>query len=191
MMTKKKAMSATAQANAGDPKANGAPGVPAGNRSANDKQLSDYESALKLFAQRRYAEARELFGRAAAGPASNIADKARTHIQVCERKTRTLDLEFESADDHFNYAVERLNARDVEKARHHLSRALAMKPDAEHIVYTMALCCGLSGDPSGACENLKRAIELEPKNRILARQDPEFATLSLQIPGVRALLAAE
>jgi hypothetical protein len=66
-----------------------------------------------------------------------------------------------------------------------------MKPDAEYIVYTMALCCGLSGDGNGACENLKRAIELEPKNRILARQDPEFAILSQQIPALRALLGTE
>ena len=63
-----------------------------------------------------------------------------------------------------------------------------MEPDADHILYTMALCCGLAGDGNGACENLKRAIDLEPRNRILARQDPEFSALASQLPGLRALL---
>jgi tetratricopeptide (TPR) repeat protein len=188
-MTRKKAMTAAAQGNAAENKSNGQAGSQ--SRSAQEQQLLDYESALKLFSRQHFAEASELFAKVLTGPARNIADKARTYVQVCARKTAQPDTEFQNADDHFNYGVERLNARDIEKARHHLTRALAMKPDAEYIVYTMALCCGLSGDGNGACENLKRAIELEPKNRILARQDPEFAILSQQIPALRALLGTE
>jgi hypothetical protein len=52
----------------------------------------------------------------------------------------------------------------------------------------MALCCGLAGDGDGAYENLKRAIDLEPRNRILARQDPEFLALFSQVPALRTLL---
>ena len=98
------------------------------------------------------------------------------------------EVKLSTAEDHFNYGVERLNARDVDLALHHLGRALAMQPDADHVLYTMALCCGFAGDGNGACENLKRAIDLEPRNRILARQDPEFTALAAQFPGLRALL---
>jgi Flp pilus assembly protein TadD len=84
-----------------------------------------------------------------------------------------------------------MNARDMDKARHHLERALELEPAGDHILYTIALCRGLSGDGNGACENLKRAISLEPKNRILARQDPEFSALALQIPALRALLSSD
>ena len=66
-----------------------------------------------------------------------------------------------------------------------------MEPDADHILYTMALCCGIAGDGIGACENLKRAIDLEPRNRILARQDPEFSALAATFPNLRALLSPE
>jgi len=79
----------------------------------------------------------------------------------------------------------------MEVARRHLDRALAMEPEGEHILFTLALCCGLVGDGAGACENLKRAIALEPKNRILARQDPEFSALAQQLPALRALLTSE
>jgi tetratricopeptide (TPR) repeat protein len=159
--------------------------------SALEVQLKIYEQAVQLFAQRKLTEARDRFLEVAKGPAPQIADKARSYAQVCERRTKGSQVKLSTAEDHFNYGVERLNARDVELAKHHLGRALSMQPDADHVLYTLALCCGFAGDGNGACENLKRAIDLEPRNRILARQDPEFSALAAQFPGLRALLTAE
>lgn len=155
---------------------------------ASTLQLKTYEVAVQIFSQRRFTEARERFMEAARGPAAHISDKARSYIQVCERRTAEVEVQVLTAEDHFNHGVERLNARDVERARHHLGRALQLEPDADHILYTMALCCGLAGDGNGACENLRRAIDLEPRNRILARQDPEFLGLASQFPLLRTLL---
>jgi tetratricopeptide (TPR) repeat protein len=165
--------------------------VMAGQPSANDQQLKIYEEAVRHFSQGNLDQARHLFLDVAKGPAQNIADKARSYASVCERRTRRVDLDLVTAEDHFNYGVERMNARDIERALHHLSEALAKQPKGDHILYTLALCCGIAGDGDGACENLKRAIELEPRNRILARQDPEFTVLLSQVPGLRALLSAE
>ena len=157
--------------------------------SPAELQLKSYEHALRLFSQRKLGEARDRFLETARGPAAHISDKARSYIQVCERRTAVVEVTRNlSAEDHFNHGVERLNARDVEQARAHFGRALTQKPDADHILYTMALCCGLAGDGNGACENLKRAIHLEPRNRILARQDPEFLALASQFPALRLLL---
>jgi hypothetical protein len=159
--------------------------------SAFEVQLKVYEQAIQLFSQRKLAEARVRFLEAAKGPAPHISDRARSYVQVCERRTSAIQVKLSTAEDHFNYGVERLNARDVDLAKHHLGRALSLQPDADHVLFTLALCCGLAGDGIGACENLKRAIDLEPRNRILARQDPEFAALAAQFPGLRALLTAE
>jgi hypothetical protein len=159
--------------------------------TASEVQLKIYEIAVQLFSQRKHSEALERFLEVAKGPAQQISDKARSYAQVCERRTSVGEIKLSTAEDHFNYGVERLNARDVELARHHLGRALSMQPDADHVLYTLALCCGFAGDGNGACENLKRAIDLEPRNRILARQDPEFTVLALQFPALRALLTAE
>jgi len=157
--------------------------------SPSELQLKTFEHAVRLFPQRKLAEARDRFVESAKGPAAHIADKARSYIQVCERRTAGVEAARNfSAEDHFNHGVERLNARDVEQARAHFGRALTQQPDADHILYTMALCCGLAGDGNGACENLKRAIHLEPRNRILARQDPEFLALASQFPALRSLL---
>ncbi len=156
--------------------------------SASALQLKSYEHAIQLFSQRKLPEARDRFLEAVKGPAAPISDKARIYIQVCERRTAEVKAPTLTAEDHFNHGVERLNARDVEKAKHHFGRALLLQPQADHIFYTMALCCGLAGDGNGACENLRRAIDLEPRNRILARQDPEFLALASQFPTLRTLL---
>ncbi len=154
----------------------------------SQEQLQAWERAVQLFAQKKYEEACAVFREVAAGPAAHIADKARSYLQICERKTARPELNLHTVEDHFNYGVERLNAGDTMQARVHFGHALAIQPDADHILYTLALCCGMSGDGIGACENLKRAIHLDPRNRILARQDPEFSPLFAQFPALRALL---
>jgi len=188
-MTKKKTTAGGAKSAAGANVATSksAPEPP----SAAEIQLKVYEQAVQLFAQRKFDDACKSFMEVAKGPAPHIADKARSYIQICERRTNKAEVKLSTAEDHFNYGVERLNARDVELAKHHLDRALSMAPDADHVLYTMALCCGFAGDGNGACENLKRAIDLEPRNRILARQDPEFSALASQYPNLRALLSPE
>jgi len=159
--------------------------------SPGAKQLKTWEQAVRLFAERRFAEACGHFREAAAGPDKQVADKARSYLQVCERRSSRPDLQLHTAEDHFNYGVERMNARDMEAARLHLGRALGIEPEGDHILFTLALCCGLAGDGHGACENLKRAISIEPRNRILARQDPEFSALAAQFPALRTLLGSE
>jgi tetratricopeptide (TPR) repeat protein len=156
----------------------------------SQKQLQAWEHAVQLFTQKRYEEACAIFREVASGPAAHIADKARSYLQICERKTARHAPDLQTVEDYFNCGVERLNAGDTVQARSHFSRALAIRPDADHILYTLALCCGISGDGTGACENLKRAIYLDPRNRILARQDPEFSPLFAQFPALRALLAS-
>jgi len=160
-------------------------------RAALQLQMKQWEQAMQLFGQRKFGLAEARFTEAAGGPAVHIADKARSYAQICARKLSAGDVHFTTADDHFNYGVERLNARDIEVARKHLDQALALQPNAEHILFTLALCCGLAGDAPAACENLRRAIALEPKNKILARQDPEFIALAQQLPALRAVLAPE
>jgi tetratricopeptide (TPR) repeat protein len=191
-MTKKKASApAKKSAPVSRNSAPGKTGTAVEPPSAFEVQLKIYEQAVQLFSQRKLPEARDRFLEVAKGPAPHISDKARSYVQVCERRTGGIQVKLSTAEDHFNYGVERLNARDVDLAKHHLGRALALQPEADHVLFTLALCCGLAGDGNGACENLKRAIDLDPRNRILARQDPEFSALASQFPGLRALLIAE
>lgn len=158
-----------------------------GARTPAQEQLEAFEKGVKLFSQQRFEEALAAFRGTQSGPAVNVADRARQYIHVCERRISAPKLEFRTADDHFNYGVERLNARDIEKARQHLKQALSMQPKGDHILYAMALCHGLSGDGNSAYENLKLAIELEPRNRLHARHDPDFMAVGESFPAIRNL----
>jgi tetratricopeptide (TPR) repeat protein len=138
-------------------------------------QIQSLEQGLRLFREQRFAEARQHFEAAARGPQAPVRLTAKTHLSVCERRLQRPALALESADDHYNYGVERLNARDLPAARKHLEIALALRPGSEYILYAFAATLALSGDIPGAYENLKRAIEIHPRNRNAARQDPDFA----------------
>jgi tetratricopeptide (TPR) repeat protein len=101
---------------------------------------------------------------------------------MCDRRLQQAAPNLSSAEDYYNYGIALLNARKVAEARSHLERALEMSPGTDHIHYALGLAQALAGDLPKAYENLKRAIELEPRNRILARQDADFAPLASHPP---------
>jgi len=166
-------------------------GVSAAAQAVNaEKQLGNFESAIKLFHARKFREARDQFLRAAEGPERDVAHRARLHATMCERRFEQPAVNLRTAEEHYNYGVALLNTRKVEEARTHLVRALEMAPDSDHVHYALALVQALAGDFAGAHEHLRRAIELEPRNRIMARQDTDFAAMAGQ-PLFQALLYPE
>jgi len=154
------------------------------------KQLSTFEAAMKLFHARNLKDARELFALAAEGPERDVANRSRLHTAMCDRRLQQVVVNLGSAEDYYNYGVALLNTRNVSEARGYLDKALELAPDSDHIHYALALALALGGDLPSAHDNLKRAIELEPRNRILARQDADFAHLANHAP-FQALLYPE
>ena len=153
-------------------------------------QLFLFEAAMKFFHARQLVEARVLFQRAAAGAQRDVAQRAQLHIAMCDRRLQQTTVSFGTAEECYNYGVALINARNVAEARTHLEKALAIAPGSDHIHYALALAQALSGDFANAQENLRRAIELEPRNRLIARQDADFAPLAHQAP-FRSLLYPE
>ncbi|HUJ20750.1 MAG TPA: hypothetical protein VLX58_04470 [Bryobacteraceae bacterium] len=149
-------------------------------RNAAQAQLKSFEQAVRLFHERKFAEARELFAKASGGPNREMAHNADLHVRMCDRRLDKPVIDLKTAEERYNYAVALINARNLSEAQQHLEAALQLEPQADYVFYALALCRGLAGDIPGAYENLKRAIELEPRNRIAARQDADFAPFSNQ-----------
>jgi len=156
-------------------------------RAAAQAQMKAFEQAVRLFHSRKFAEARELFIKAAAGTNREMAHNADLHVRMCDGRLKKLVVDLHTAEEHYNYGVAMINARNLTDAQQHLEAALKLEPQADHIYYALALSKGLAGDLEGAHENLKRAIDLEPRNRIAARQDADFAGISNQ-PQIHQLL---
>jgi Flp pilus assembly protein TadD len=101
---------------------------------------------------------------------------------MCDRRLEQQTVKPQSAEDYYNYGVAMLNARNIPEARKHLEQAAQMAPAVDHIHYALALAQALSGDVHSAHDHLQRAIDIEPRNRIIARQDPDFAPLANHPP---------
>jgi tetratricopeptide (TPR) repeat protein len=156
-------------------------------RSIAQSQLKAFEQAVRLFHARKFAEARELFEKAAVGPNREMSHNAQLHIRMCASRLEKIVVDLKTTEDHYNYAIAMINARKLDDARQHLEAALKLEPRADHVFYALALCKGLAGDIDGASEDLKRAIELEPRNRVAARQDADFSGFSSQ-PQIHQIL---
>lgn len=159
-------------------------------RAAAQAQVKSFEQAVRLFHSRKFAEARELFAKAAGGPNREMAHNAETHVRMCDSRLEKPEVNLKTVEDHYNYGVAMINARNLGAAVRHLEAALAIDPRADYIYYALALAKGLAGDIDSAYENLKRAIELEPRNRIAARQDADFAAIANQ-PQIHQLLSSD
>jgi Tfp pilus assembly protein PilF len=151
------------------------------------RQASTFETAMGLFHERDYAAARAVFEKAATGPVAAMSHTARLHARMCERRLNEAQPKFETAEDRYNYAVGLINLRRLADAEEQLRKALDVYPNADHLHYALALVRGLQGDSEGAHRHMKRAIELQPRNRMLARNDPDFIEL-IQRGTLRELL---
>ncbi len=165
-------------------------GAAAEARLLAEAQLKSFEQAIRLFNARKFAQARELFAKAAAGPNREMAHNADLHVRMCDGRLEKPVVQLKTAEELYNYGIAMINTRNLADAQQHLETALKLEPAADHVYYALALCKGLAGDIDGAHENLKRAIDLEPRNRISARQDADFAGMINQ-PQIQQLLFPE
>lgn len=155
--------------------------------SSSQAQYEQFEDAIKLFNAQNFHDAREIFRKALSGPHRQIAYNAELHVRMCDRRLEKPALQLKTLEDHYNYAITQMNARNLDMARQHLETALQLDSRADHVYYALALCHGWGGDLQSAYENLKRAIELQPRNRIAAQQDADFAGIAHQPPLNRLL----
>jgi tetratricopeptide (TPR) repeat protein len=176
---------------------NGQPArVPAGAKTgsaapqrepAPPRQMESFEEGIRLFHLRQFQTAREGFLQAMRGPDRAVAHRAGLHARMCEQRLASAGPVLNTPEERYNYAITLINSRDLPSAQTHLRLALDADPAADHILYALAACLSLGGDLQSAYENLKRAIDLQPRNRLAARQDPDFAAMADHPAFVRLL----
>ncbi len=118
-------------------------------RTDSEKQLQAFDRAVQLFRKQQFREAKPVFEEAASGPQKEIAHNAKMHVRMCESRLEKPVVALHTLDDHYNYAIERLNARDMEKARQHLDCAMQLvrknkENSPDHVYYALALCASIS-----------------------------------------------
>jgi tetratricopeptide (TPR) repeat protein len=137
-----------------------------------------YDEAMRLFNQQSYRRARELFEKVVLGPSRELAERARVHIAICDKRAeRQPHLQLRTADDYYHFAVSQINLGNYEEARGLLEKARKLAPKADYVFYALASVASLSGEADEALNFLAQAIKLRPENRYHARNDADFKLL--------------
>jgi tetratricopeptide (TPR) repeat protein len=152
--------------------------------------LKNFGIAIRHFRKRDYQRASELFEKVATGPVREMADRARVHLSFCERQRRQEKQHPKTAEGCYASGVAALNSRDFDQALEYLTKSDKLVPGQEYVHYALAAAYGLQGDPDNALSHLEEAIRLRPQNRVQARHDEDFQTLSAD-PRFSRLLGAD
>ncbi len=136
-----------------------------------------YQLGVNCLTQHKYERAIGYFEKVLEGPAAELAERARVHMNICHQRLDKKVPAWRTAEDHYNYAVAQINAGNLPEAEEHLAKALKQAPNAGHLHYARAAVLALRSDVEAALAGLRRAIELDVQNRYLARNDSDFDSL--------------
>jgi tetratricopeptide (TPR) repeat protein len=88
------------------------------------------------------------------------------------------NLTFPTPEEHYDYAISKLNTGYYEEAREEFDSILASYPEADYAFYGLALLDAITGRTQDCLGNLAKAIEMNPRNRLQARVDNDFQSMS-------------
>ena len=106
-----------------------------------------------------------------------LKERAKLYLAVCERELNPLVSEPTSLDERIYAATVSLNSGAVKTAIEHLNAVASEKPNDANVHYMLAVAHALSSDTDMSVAHLERAITLNPDNRLLARQEPDFENI--------------
>ena len=144
---------------------------------ADGPAFHHYQSAVQLVQQGKYEKAIAAFEKLLATAPLQIVERCRMYITTCQRQIDRQGLAFLTPEERYDYAVSQLNSGDFEEAGEQLRSILADAPDADYAYYGLAVLDSITGRAQGCLDNLARAIELNPKNRLQARSDNDFQSM--------------
>ena len=150
-----------------------------------------YERGLQALQAKRYRDAADTLKRVIAEFPEEIElhERSQLYIRVCERQMAPPDSTPKTAEEQVYAATLAVNAGALDRAVAHLTAALQQQKDHDAAEYMLGVVLAAKGDEQGALIHLARAVDLNPENRELLRQEPELEALR-QTDGFRAMLAA-
>lgn len=139
--------------------------------------FQQYQAAVQLLQQGKFDRALAAFEKLQPDAPIEIKERCRVYIVTCKRQLEKPVLAFATHEEHFDFAIAKLNNGFYEEAREHFERILSQAPDADYVYYGMALLSAVTGQTQDCLTSLARAIELNPKNRLQARVDNDFQSM--------------
>ena len=106
-----------------------------------------------------------------------LAERAKLYLTVCDRELHPIVAEPTTLDERLYAATVALNSGDLSIAIEHLNAVATEKPADANVHYMLAVAYAMSENSGLSVTHLERAILLNPDNRLLARQEPDFENI--------------
>ena len=136
-----------------------------------------YQAAVQLLQQGKYEKAQAAFEKLLPDSPIEIVERCRMYVQTCQRQLERPKLSFLTPEEHYDYAISQLNTGYYEEAREQFEAILATYPGIDYAFYGLAILDSITGRTQDCLNNLARAIELNPRNRLQARADNDFQSM--------------
>jgi tetratricopeptide (TPR) repeat protein len=140
--------------------------------------LQGYEQAVRLMQAQKYDKAKTLFEKVLDSDISELRDRSKVHINICSQKLDPTQTEFQSPEEHYDFAVSLMNLGDFVTAREHLENLSSQRPTLDFVWYGLAVLECLTGRTAESLQHLDEAIRLNPGNRFQARNDSDFRNMA-------------
>jgi len=164
-------------------------GKPA-NQLSTSPAFQQYQSAVQLLQQGKYDKALAAFEKLLPVAPPEIQERSKMYLATCHRQIGHANLAFQTSEERYDYAISQLNQGYYEEAREQFNGVIGDEPRADYAFYGLAVLDSITGHPQDCLDNLARAIELNPKNRLQARSDNDFQSM-LDDPRFTELLYPE
>ena len=152
--------------------------------AANEQQqrfaqcLQSYEQGLKLLQTQKFEKAKTLFEKVIESGISELSDRAKVHISICNQQLDHNQNTFCTPEEHYDFAVSLMNLGDFVTAREHLENLSSQRPTLDFIWYGLAVLECLTGRTHESLQHLAEAIRLNPGSRFQARNDSDFRNMA-------------
>ena len=140
--------------------------------------VQNYETGLKLLQAQKFDKAIAAFEKVLDGPSTELADRARMHMNICNQQLAKTSTSFKTPEEQYDYAISLMNGGDYDEARNHLTKLVKNHPKADYGFYGLAVLDCLTGKVEDALRNLQQAIKSNPSNRFQARNDSDFSAMA-------------
>ncbi|HEY6488553.1 MAG: hypothetical protein WCC26_14400 [Terracidiphilus sp.] len=145
--------------------------------AAHAAAFQQYQAAVQLLQQGKYDKALAAFQKLVPVAPFEIVERCRMYVHACQRQLDKHGLAFVTPEERYDYAVSQLNGGYFEQAGEQFRGIISDYPGADYAYYGLALLDSITGRVQGCLDNLAKAIELNPKNRLQARSDNDFQNM--------------
>lgn len=148
-------------------------------RQVSMTAMRAFDQAVKVFNRRQFAEAKTMFEslQTRFPNEMEIIARTQTYIQVCNQKLDNTPSAPCNAEEFYDRGVFALNIGDFPQARALFEKALRLRPDEAHLLYSLAATHAQTGSLDQALDYLKRSIQIQPRFRNQALNDTDFSGL--------------